>query len=113
MGKQVPAACVTGYALGLKQGYVVTKQAPRKKPSHRRKSSQRVTAIRKVIRTVVGLAPFEKRVLELYKIEDQKLEKRATKFLKKRLGGWRRANKKKEMLQSILKNRRDKKADFA
>lgn len=112
MGKQVPQECVNGYALGLNKGYIVTKQDKRVKPSQRRRTSKRVELIRKVIRSAVGLSPYEKRALELFKMEDQKLDKRATKFLKKRLGTWKRATAKREFIRNVIKNRRDKKADF-
>jgi hypothetical protein len=112
MGKSVPQESVKGYALGLNRGYIVEKRSKRAKPSHRRKTSSRTTLIRKVIRSVCGLSTYEKRALELYKIEDSKLDKRATKFLKRRLGGWKRANRKKDQIRAVLKNRKDKKADF-
>lgn len=112
MGKSVPQESVQGYALGLNKGYVITKKDPRAKPSHRRKASKRTTLIRKVIRSISGLSPYEKRALELYKIEDTKLDKRATKFLKRRLGNWKRANLKKDFIRSVIKNRKEKKADF-
>lgn len=112
MGKSIPKESVEGYAIGLNRGYVVTKRTVREKPSHRRRTSKRTTLIRRVVRSCVGLSPYEKRVLELYKIEDSKLDKRATKFLKRRLGNWRRANLKKDFIRSILKNRREKKADY-
>ena len=112
MGKTVPQESVKGYALGLNKGYIVTKRTKKVKPSNRRKSSARTTLIRKIIRSVTGLATYEKRALELYKIEDSKLDKRATKFLKRRLGGWKRAQRKKDQIRAVLKNRKDKKADF-
>lgn len=107
MGK-VPAESVRGYAIGLNKGYVVTKRDARAKPSNRRKSSKRVTLIRSIIRSVTGLAAYEKRALELLKVGEAKVEKRASKFLKNRLGTWKRANAKKEFIQGIIKSRQAK-----
>lgn len=109
MGKSVPKESVQGYAFGLNKGFVVTKRDKiRSKPSNRRRASKRTTLIRKVVRSVAGLSPYEKRALELFKIEDTKLDKRATKFLKKRLGNWRRAAIKKDYIREIIKQRQRK-----
>jgi hypothetical protein len=49
------------------------------------------------------LSPFEKRVLELFKMGVQKVDKRAFKLLKKRLGTRRRAIKKHQKIQDTIK----------
>ena len=46
---------------------------------------KRVKFVRDVVREVVGLAPYERRIIELLKIQR---DKRALKFAKKRVGKW-------------------------
>ena len=85
----------TGIAVGLNKGHVVTKRQVRAKPSHKKgKLGPRVEFIRKVIREVSGLAPYEKRVIELIKGGGSNGPKRATRFLKRRLGSLKRAKRK-------------------
>ncbi|XP_060872695.1 large ribosomal subunit protein eL36 [Metopolophium dirhodum] len=55
--------------------------------------------IRDVVREVMGHAPFEKRAMELLKVSK---DKRALKFLKRRLGTHIRAKRKREELSNIL-----------
>ncbi|XP_044728725.1 60S ribosomal protein L36 [Chrysoperla carnea] len=54
---------------------------------------------RDLIREVVGHAPYEKRAMELLKVSK---DKRALKFLKRRLGTHIRAKRKREELSNIL-----------
>lgn len=54
---------------------------------------------RDIIREVVGHAPYEKRAMELLKVSK---DKRALKFLKRRLGTHIRAKRKREELSNIL-----------
>ncbi|XP_023161494.2 60S ribosomal protein L36-like [Drosophila hydei] len=54
---------------------------------------------RDLIREVVGHAPYEKRTMELLKVSK---DKRALKFLKRRLGTHTRAKKKRDELSNIL-----------
>lgn len=85
----------TGIAVGLNKGHVVARREPRAKPSSNKgKVSKRVQLIRKVVREVSGLAPYEKRVLELIKGGGANGPKRATRFLKRRLGSLKRAKRK-------------------
>ncbi|XP_037930147.1 60S ribosomal protein L36 isoform X2 [Teleopsis dalmanni] len=55
--------------------------------------------MRDLVREVVGHAPYEKRVMELLKVSK---DKRALKFLKRRLGTHIRAKRKREEMSSIL-----------
>ncbi|CAO1397550.1 unnamed protein product [Diamesa serratosioi] len=59
--------------------------------------------IRELVREVVGHAPFEKRTMELLKVSK---DKRALKFLKRRLGTHIRAKRKREELGNILAHMR-------
>lgn len=55
--------------------------------------------VRDLIREVTGHAPYEKRAMELLKVSK---DKRALKFLKRRLGTHIRAKRKREELSNIL-----------
>merc|ERR1712099_50599 len=97
MGMAPPAMemCV-----GLDKGHKVTKLPKRVKPSQRKGAkSKRVKIIREVIREVAGFSPYERRVMELLKVNK---DKRALKFCKKRLGTHRRAKRKREEMQIAL-----------
>ncbi|XP_065912060.1 large ribosomal subunit protein eL36-like [Dysidea avara] len=82
------------------QGHKVTPHNPRARPSRRKGiQSKRVKFVRDIIKEVVGLAPYEKRIIELLKIGK---EKRALKFAKKRLGTHRRGKRKREEMKATL-----------
>lgn len=55
--------------------------------------------MRDLVREVVGHAPYERRCMELLKVSK---DKRALKFLKRRLGTHIRAKRKREELSNIL-----------
>lgn len=105
MGKNVPTGAVEGYAIGLNKGFYVTKRDARVKPSCTRRGSNRTRLITKLMKTMCGFTAYEKRAMELYKLDDPKLEKRANKFLKKRLGTWARAFRKRDELKAIVRNK--------
>nr|UXY87437.1 60S ribosomal protein L36 [Cryptomonas sp.] len=58
--------------------------------------------IKGTIQDVVGLSPYEKNILEFLKIGK---DKRANKLCKKKLGNISRAKKKKEQLNTFLRNK--------
>ncbi|KAA3678943.1 large subunit ribosomal protein L36e [Paragonimus westermani] len=92
--------------VGRERGIKKTKNVQPKKPSNRRgRITKQAKFTRDLIREIVGFAPFEKRILELLKNDR---EKRALKFAKKRVGGTRRAKKKREELLKIVKSMRTK-----
>merc|ERR1712093_796466 len=107
MGKQ--NVSIEGLSLGLNKGFVTTK-ITRRRPSQRRSGmNARVENIVKTVKTVAGFAPYEKRSIEMYKVGNTKLDKRANRFLKKRLGSLRRSKKKSEDLQLYVKKLKEKK----
>merc|ERR1712133_6775 len=86
--------------VGLNKGYKVTKNVLKPKPSRRKGTlTKHAKFTRDIIREVVGFAPYERRVMELLKISK---DKRALKFLKKRLGTHIRAKRKREEITSVL-----------
>ncbi|KAA0192631.1 Large subunit ribosomal protein L36e [Fasciolopsis buskii] len=92
--------------VGREKGLKKTKNVSPKKPSNRRgRITKQAKFARDVIREIVGYAPFEKRILEFLKNDR---EKRALKFAKKRVGGTRRAKKKREELMKVVKAMRTK-----
>merc|ERR1712227_642218 len=100
-GKKVATNdAVEGYCLGLNKGFLVSRNAYRKRHTARR-GGERVNLIAKTIKSVAGFAPYEKRAIEMYKVGNTKLDKRANRFLKKRLGSIKRSKKKTEELVAI------------
>merc|ERR1712227_527310 len=109
MGKKVASAdCVKGYSLGLNKGFIVTKNTTRKvrHTSRKGKMTDRIAMVQATVKTIAGFSPYEKRALEMFKVGNVKLDKRASKFLKKRLGTWSRANRKREEIRNFMKKKK-------
>ena len=96
-----------GIAIGINKGFVTTKIAKKRKverPASRKgKSNEKVLFVRSLIREVTGLAPYEKRIVELIKAGSSKDTKKALKIAKARLGTHRRAKKKREYLEEYVR----------
>ncbi|EDV27017.1 60S ribosomal protein L36 [Trichoplax sp. H2] len=91
-------------AVGLNKGHRVTKIAVKRRPSRRKgTTSKRVRFVRELVREVSGFAPYEKRVMELLKVGR---DKRALKFIKKRVGNHTRSKRKRDELGRILQQMR-------
>merc|ERR1712071_24485 len=87
-------------AVGLNKGFKTTKNVQKPRPSRRKgKLSKHTKFIRDIVKEVAGHAPYEKRTMELLKIFK---DKRALKFLKRRLGTHLRAKRKREELGNVL-----------
>ena len=64
----------------------------RKNKSHRKgRQHVRVKAIREVMREVTGLAPFQRKMVEMLKTGDAVKEKKAVRMARKRTGSHKRA----------------------
>nr|ABR23500.1 ribosomal protein L36 [Ornithodoros parkeri] len=83
-------------AVGLDKGHRVTKN-PR--PKKKRVVSKHTKFVRDIVREVCGFAPFERRAMELLKVSR---DKRALKFIKKRLGTHLRGKRKRDELSNVL-----------
>merc|ERR1711918_308348 len=103
MGKQAASTFnnVEGYAVGLNKGFVVTKVEAKARPVARRSLRERARNVKHVIKSVSGFAPYEKRAMEMFKVSNTKMDKRARKFLKKRLGSIKRSKAKAQILQEL------------
>ncbi|XP_015113491.1 60S ribosomal protein L36 [Diachasma alloeum] len=98
-------------AIGLNKGHKTTKIRVAKNKGEKEKTvalrparlkgrqTKHSKFVRDLIREVTGHAPYEKRAMELLKVSK---DKRALKFLKRRLGTHIRAKRKREELGNIL-----------
>jgi len=95
----------SGLAIGLNHGHKVTPHQPKTKISRAKgRLSKRTAFCREIVREVCGMAPYERRVVELLR---NSKDKRARKLAKKRLGTFGRAKRKvDEMTKIITESRR-------
>ncbi|XP_003737729.1 60S ribosomal protein L36 [Galendromus occidentalis] len=90
--------------IGQAKGHRVVKNKRIVKPTAKGgKVSAHTKFIRELVREVTGFAPYERRAMELLKVSK---DKRALKFLKKRLGTHLRAKRKREELSNVLTQQR-------
>ncbi|GKT55357.1 60S ribosomal protein L36 [Colletotrichum tofieldiae] len=95
MAKEAPAR--SGLTVGLNHGHPRVSRTK----GH---LSKRTSFVRDVVKEVAGLAPYERRVIELLR---NSKDKRARKLAKKRLGTFGRAKRKvEEMTRVIAESRR-------
>ncbi|TYZ64155.1 hypothetical protein PybrP1_004449 [[Pythium] brassicae (nom. inval.)] len=101
----------TGIAVGLNKGFPVTKKQVAPRPASRKgRAGKKIKLVRSVVREVVGLMPYEKRILDMIKSGGSSAEKRIYKFSKKRLGTHRRALQKREEMKAYYAALRAKQA---
>ena len=85
----------------MKKGHIVTK-LEKPKRANLGKPGKRTALVKQVIGEIAGLAPYEKKLMELMQMGGAKDEKKALKLAKKRLGTHHRAMKKREYIQSLV-----------
>ncbi|CAJ0932775.1 unnamed protein product, partial [Mesorhabditis belari] len=91
---------IEGLACGGSKGYPVTKLDKKPRQSRRKGTkSKKAVAVRDLVREIAGFAPYERRAMEFLKISK---DKKALKFLKKRVGGHGRGKHKRDELQDVL-----------
>ncbi|KAI9714493.1 MAG: 60S ribosomal protein L36 [Bogoriella megaspora] len=95
----------SGIAIGLNKGHLceiqkVTPRQPKPKISNRHGyATKRTTFVREIVKEVSGLAPYERRVIELLR---NSKDKRARKLAKKRLGTFGRAKAKVDEMTKVI-----------
>ncbi|KAI9930900.1 60S ribosomal protein L36 [Aspergillus wentii] len=91
----------SGIVVGLNKGHKTTPYSTPKNRISRTKgqSSRRTAFVRDIAREVVGLAPYERRIIELLRNTQ---DKRARKLAKKRLGTFTRGKRKVEDMQKVI-----------
>lgn len=93
-----------GLVWGINRGHQTERRVLAPRPSNRKgRQGERVKVIRSVVREVAGFAPYERRAMEL--IRNSK-DKRARKFIKRRVGTLRRAKNKMESLTNVIAEQR-------
>ncbi|TDZ24075.1 60S ribosomal protein L36 [Colletotrichum sidae] len=99
------AAPRNGIATGLNHGHKTTSRVVKPRVGRTKGHlSKRTSFVRDVVKEVAGLAPYERRVIELLR---NSKDKRARKLAKKRLGTFGRAKRKvEEMTRVIAESRR-------
>ncbi|XP_062040126.1 large ribosomal subunit protein eL36-like [Lepus europaeus] len=87
-------------AVGLNKGHKVTKNVSKLRHGHRHgRLTKHTKFMRDIIREVCGFAPYECHAMELLNVSK---DKRALKFIKKRVGTYICAKRKREELSSVL-----------
>ncbi|KAJ6094964.1 hypothetical protein PENARI_c007G06651 [Penicillium arizonense] len=91
----------SGIVVGLNSGRKTTAlNTPKTRISRSvGKSSRRTAFVREIAQEVVGLAPYERRIIELLRNAQ---DKRARKLAKKRLGTFGRGKAKVEAMQKVI-----------
>ncbi|KAI9724392.1 MAG: 60S ribosomal protein L36 [Candelaria pacifica] len=90
----------SGIAIGLNRGHKTTLRDVKPRISRSKGHlSKRTAFVREIVKEVSGLAPYERRVIELLR---NSKDKRARKLAKKRLGTFGRAKRKVDELQRVI-----------
>merc|ERR1711934_847463 len=92
---------VSAMVVGPNKGHKTTKLAGHKNSQSRNKGmkTKKSAFVHDVIREVCGYTAYERRVIELLRIGK---DKRALKFIKKRLGSHTAAKRKREEMQNVI-----------
>jgi large subunit ribosomal protein L36e len=78
--------------------------------SYIQKLSKRTSLAREIVREVVGLSPYERRILDMIKTGGSSADKRIYKYAKKRLGSHKRAVQKREDIKGVNAKQRARQA---
>ncbi|EGE77196.1 60S ribosomal protein L36 [Blastomyces dermatitidis] len=90
----------TGIIVGLNKGHKTTANTTKPRISRTKGHlSRRTQFVREIVKEVAGLAPYERRVVELLRNAQ---DKRARKLAKKRLGTFGRAKRKVDEMQGVI-----------
>ncbi len=102
----------SGIFVGLNSGFIVTKpkvNTRKQKPSNRKgRLGKRVALVREVIREVAGLAPYERKMMEMIRTGVASKEKKAVKLARARLGTHHRAQRKRDEINELIRAQRRK-----
>ena len=115
----MPQADKSGIFVGLNRGHVVTKPKVSDRAFRANKSSRkgrlhpRVQAVREVVQEVCGLAPFQKKMVEMIKTGVAIKEKKAVKLARKRVGALKRAKHIRDNLLNLIQTQRREAAERA
>ncbi|KAH7035371.1 60S ribosomal protein L36 [Microdochium trichocladiopsis] len=98
MAKEAPAR--SGLTIGLNRGHKTTARVVKPRVSRTKGHlSKRTAFVRDIVKEVAGLAPYERRVVELLR---NSKDKRALKLTASQLGTFGRAKKKVDELQRVI-----------
>ncbi|EED15275.1 60S ribosomal protein L36 [Talaromyces stipitatus ATCC 10500] len=90
----------SGLIVGLNKGHKTTPIETKARISRSKgRISNRTAFVREIVKEVAGLAPYERRVVELLRNSQ---DKRARKLAKKRLGTMGRAKAKVDEMQKVI-----------
>ncbi|EAQ90651.1 ribosomal protein L36e [Chaetomium tenue] len=90
----------TGLATGLNKGHKTTARVSKPRVSRTKGHlSKRTSFVRELVKEVAGLAPYERRIIELLR---NSKDKRARKLAKKKLGTFGRAKAKVEDMNRVI-----------
>ena len=102
----------SGIFVGLNKGFIVTKpkvNTRKLKPAYKKgKLGKRVSMIREIIREVSGLAPYERKMIEMIRTGVASKEKKALRLARRRLGTHKRAQIKRDEINSMIRAQRKK-----
>lgn len=101
----------SGLAKGINKGHITTVRERAPRPSQSKgKIGKRTALCREIAREVAGLAPYERRILDMIKTGGSSADKRVYKYAKRRLGSHKRALAKREDIKAVNSKMRAKQA---
>ncbi|KAL3795836.1 hypothetical protein ACHAW5_008887 [Stephanodiscus triporus] len=101
----------SGLAKGANKGHITEQRERAPRPSRTKgKIGKRTALCREIAREVAGLAPYERRILDMIKTGGSSADKRVYKFAKRRLGSHKRALAKREDIKAVNSKMRAKQA---